>query len=107
MRLLYFLAFLVAAPAASYANFYDGNRLYSFCQSPSGSAEFTTCVGMIAGLSDGIWLGYSREICLPPRATVGQIKDVFMNYLADRPQDRHLPSAVLMFNALKASFPCR
>lgn len=98
------------------AQFYDGNKLYSFCSSgTSGAAnshDWAMCTGFIAGLIDqeAMYAATSRGrplFCVPVGATVQQARDVVVRHLAAHPQQRHWAAAAVASHALSAAFPCR
>jgi hypothetical protein len=45
-------------------------------------------------------------ICIPQRATRGQIVDVVKLHMQQNPKDRHSPAVTLVVVALREAFPC-
>ena len=92
-----------------------GNKIFEVCNS-SSDLNFGECIGYIKGAADGVELtDYASvvskviprsQLCLPQTATAGQVKDVFMKYLTDHPEMRHIKANQLMMVALKTAFPC-
>jgi hypothetical protein len=120
------------ATASAETTFFNGNEVCSWCQRTND----VMVLGYVAGLSDqsSLTIGTLRtnlfssprddtEVhlnagmmlslelvgrhCLPAKATVGQVKDVFCGYLRETPQDRHLPAAVLFHKAMQRAWPCK
>lgn len=87
------------------AAFNDGNTMLGRCTSNRDSEVFY-CLGAIAGLADGIQTVSNGVICLPPAATVAQLRDVLLRHLANHPESRHHGIGALMYVALFAAFPC-
>ncbi|MBY2949487.1 Rap1a/Tai family immunity protein [Rhizobium leguminosarum] len=127
---------LVAAMTAStaQAGFFNGNDLYKNC-TQSGSNSFMTGyvsgwvdkwqfdsyhVGEAARqknkqsapnadlMVEMVFLGVAIEgdICMPEKATAGQVADVFCKYLKDNPAQRAESGNMLLGKALAASFSC-
>ena len=46
------------------------------------------------------------NICIPQRATSGQLADVLINYLRGHPETRHKEIGTLAMYAFKKAFPC-
>jgi len=95
----------------SWAQFYDGNRLYTVCRASEQSYEVGGCVGFIVGVSDTLSASKNqrkpnRRICLPRRTTQEQLRKVVVDYLALVPQLRSYDAAVLVELALRTAYPC-
>jgi hypothetical protein len=68
------------------------------------------------GLSDGIEAAeaaHSKSLsgrtvyCDPGRMASGQVRDVFVKYLRDHPEERHQIAELLFLLAMQKAFPCR
>jgi hypothetical protein len=53
-------------------------------------------------------LGRSLIVCwtVPHSVTNGQMIDIAVKYLKDRPEERHLSAAILVVEAMTKAFPC-
>jgi hypothetical protein len=107
-RGLILLSLLGSAPAAQADGFYTGNEAYSECQ-----RSRTWCLDYVAGLADALlyadlnFRGHVLEFCPPDGLTNGQITDMLLLELRSRPEARHRPTAEMLWDALRRSFPCR
>ncbi len=45
-------------------------------------------------------------ICPPTSSTSGQDQDIFLNYLRNHPEERHLTAAELFHTSMQEAFPC-
>lgn len=69
------------------------------------------CLGYVTGSLDS-WAsamaaaGRPQVICIPAGANNDQITQATVRYLRARPQEGGLNAAVVIFAALKATFPC-
>jgi hypothetical protein len=69
------------------------------------------CLGYVVGSLDA-WAsalaaaGRPQVICIPARANNDQITQATVRYLRSNPQEGGLNAAVVIFSALKATFPC-
>ncbi|HEX8513397.1 MAG TPA: Rap1a/Tai family immunity protein [Allosphingosinicella sp.] len=69
------------------------------------------CLGYVIGSTDS-WAsavaaaGRPQVICIPAAATNDQITQATVRYLRANPQEGGLNAAVVIFAALKATFPC-
>lgn len=91
---------------AAQAGFWDGNRLFYFCNRAAG---VEACTAYIMGVADAMAIGpvVSHRACFPNGVTAGQVKDVVLNYLRAQPQRRHNVGVQLVAEALAEAFPCR
>jgi hypothetical protein len=97
--------------AASWGQFYDGNRLLGLCQADAQTYEAGGCVGFIAGVSDSLGASKnqreaSRRVCLSRGTTPEQLKKVVLDYLVLVPQLRGYDATFLVELALRAAYPC-
>ncbi|WP_176762507.1 Rap1a/Tai family immunity protein [Pelagibacterium luteolum] len=109
------LVFLAAAlfSTATHAQFVDGNFLHDLCsRAPQsaqsyaiGVADETFMMQQSVG-DDGLPL-IPAYICIPAGVSSLQVKDSVCAYLADNPESRHWPAAILTRNALLEAWPCQ
>lgn len=101
-----------AMPPAT-AGFIDGNTLLEYCGTSLSSArayvmgvvDHEVTFGAVTGLDDqSHWK--KQFICIPQGVKVDQVKDATCAYLIDNPQNRHWNASVLVYNAVRESFPC-
>jgi hypothetical protein len=103
----------LAGPARSQASddyvgaYTDGNVLFADCQ----VADSFACLSYIIGAVDQLLyvqyaLGGNRIVCIPPNVPQGQVRDIVIKYLADKPEERHVRAASVVVAALSAAFPC-
>jgi hypothetical protein len=111
-------SFAFPVTAVSAAKFDTGNELYATC---TGTVDNEIqCLAFLEGYHTGVTvaaleLGRLASIpaerlqlyCMPQGVTLGQSKDVVVNFLRDHAQVRHLPANALVLNALELAFPCR
>jgi hypothetical protein len=110
MRLfLLFSVCLLALPAQG-QNVSRGNHLHERCSSSAGF-DSGYCIGFIHGVVESIAMYQAsitaKIVCVPPEAALGQIKDIAVNFIASKPELRHGHSVAMVWEALKAAFPCR
>lgn len=112
------------------AHAYTGNELVSACQSQG--SEFFRCMGYIEGFVDGVdafksayvlfeiisgpirkppygerdTVSLSMGYCFPKGVTLGQMRNVFLQYAAQNPADTHRPAEVLLAASFSKAFPC-
>ena len=84
------------------AAFYSGNDLYNKLIS-NDSSDRILAMGYISGIHD-VFDGSS--ICTKQGVTLGQLKDVVIKKLADKPEYRHASADNFVFVALSEAFPC-
>ena len=123
----YFLMILIvsvlcASPTKLQAeeNFNSGNYWLDTCTKDDVRDELH-CLGFIMGLrkmsqallSSDLYFKHDSEfvpvqpICSPLGVTNGQMRDIFIAYLKDRPQLRHEPAHVHWIIAMQEFFPCK
>ncbi len=100
-----------------------GNQLLGYCKEylkdvPADLFNAGLCGGLIDGTRGGVDGGLLlagkrldemnkfRQYCVPDNATRGQLARVVVKHLESVPENLHLNAQVLIFNALKAGFPC-
>ena len=87
-----------------------GNTLYESCGAGGKSRLLMFCLGYLSGFRDGILLGHGRiakNICIPPKTTNGQMKDVVLRALRESPNTRHDGAWELFAHALYKAWPCK
>ena len=119
------LAVLVASPLS--AEPLTGNELLTICEQTDQLAQQGFCTGYILGALEGIKWGVSMPLflmgqktneadsngdvllgyCMPGEATLGQQRDVVIQFLMQNPSTRHGSARSLIQDAYKAAFPCR
>lgn len=80
------------------------------CTSPEASGQIE-CVIYVRAMVEydelhGKSLGQKRFICPQKGVTVGQSREVVLNYLRANPQDLKQPFVLLAHQGLAAAFPC-
>ena len=101
------LALPLPSSTSTYAAFENGNQLLEACSSTDQSAK-QYCIGYTAGVVDSYPLmsDLVGRICIPPTATLGQVRDIVIEYLEASPGERHLEAAAIVLRALITTFPC-
>jgi hypothetical protein len=102
----------------------SGNAFARLCSSiekdtrtESEIGHMRSCVGYVRGFTDGIEFGSSyvedkvnkqvpHLFCEPDGAENGQIIRIILKYIRDNPTEAHLPTSLLIVDALKKAFPC-
>ncbi|SEI78149.1 Rap1a/Tai family immunity protein [Achromobacter sp. NFACC18-2] len=111
----FFLAASIAGALATFpahaVDMFSGNYLLPLCQSKVPT-ENVTCMSYIRGVRDGMDLQQLMTqsqlfYCVPQGVTLGQSKDIFVKYLVDNPNDRHMPGSTLLAVAYIKAFPCK
>jgi hypothetical protein len=97
----------------------DGNFLMDLCDGTAPDepnedvAGVSICLGYLRGILDATvaWESWGhikpKLICKPSGVTTGQLRQVFLKYMRQHPENWHLPGSVLMLNALKGAWPCK
>ncbi|NOC85614.1 MULTISPECIES: Rap1a/Tai family immunity protein [unclassified Ruegeria] len=126
MKHLVLATILTSSAGVVSAQSLDGNALWEVCSSTVRSDE-AFCSGYVFGVNDGGMytalaaqqnvegsslqetmravtdvLGY----CTPNTVNSVQMVDVFVAYLKENPELRHIPAQILFTNALTEAFPC-
>lgn len=110
MRRLVFLAAVLWTMPVS-AQFYSGNNLWSVCSERPPGFNLGVCSGYILGIYDSIMSPISQKsvigrICPPDQLQAGQLRDIVINHLQARPEERHMQAPTIVMNALVRAFPC-
>lgn len=100
---------MVPSTAVAEEDINSGNSMLRTCQEDRGALQ-GICLGRMDGLSSG--LSISRNLadfsvfCPPAGATTQQKIDVFVAYLKQYPERRHLHWSVLATDAFNKAWPC-
>ncbi len=95
----------------------DGNVLFEECSAAQNTVEFTRCLAYIAGAadmignfqlfkSDGNKPLFTTRICIPVKATRGQLTDVVIKYMKDHPESRTDSASLIVMRALVQVWKC-
>jgi len=88
----------------------SGTHWFRKCTSPepNGQIECAIYVRAIVEYDElrGTLLKEARFICPQKGLTIGQSREIVLQYLRDHPQDLNLPFALLAHQGLAAAFPC-
>lgn len=102
-------ALLMAASPAS-AEFWDGNKLLTYCD---GMGALGYVYGAVGAAEAGEKLAMRGAtpptgalVCIPEGVNGGQAVDVACAFLKAHPQSRHLPAAWLVMRSLRLAWPC-
>ncbi|WP_263588420.1 Rap1a/Tai family immunity protein [Sphingopyxis sp. GC21] len=94
--------------------FRTGNDLWATCNTPQSNPDFYQkyyqCSGYIIGAVDSLELSSAiegRGECIPATANVGQITDIVIAYLRDKPAKRSLMAPNVIALAMNEAFSCR
>ena len=106
----------------------DGNMLFSVCENPSNVTQ-SFCSGYVIGLVEGTkfgafmshgttnenhgdeaaWNAYvevALGFCIPENVEYVQLRDVFVKYLKENPEIRHLSARSLFVSSMSSTFVC-
>ena len=96
-----------------------GNEWVSYCPPTevrtrdwNVSTRQTWCWAYARGFIDSVLvmhMGFPEgvRVCVPERATAGQLTDLVTSWIMKHPADRHQPIQVLMLGALADAYPCQ
>ena len=105
---------VLAVEARAETDTQSGNYWSGLCSSNS-SYDQGACIGFVIGLTglgdeafdfDGEKVFKKMGICIPTGATNGQARDIFVQYMARNPGERHQPAPKLLVRALQETYPC-
>lgn len=126
---LILLAMSLASNAAEgEAAVVNGNMLFTVCENPSDVTQ-SFCSGYVIGLLEGTKFGafmsygstngnigdeaasnayveFVLGFCIPEDVEYGQILDVFVKYLRENPETRHLSARSLFVRSMSSTFVC-
>jgi hypothetical protein len=103
------LTVLITNPA--YAGYYTGSNLVSYCESELIQDQ-NSCRRYLSGISDAQDSFYrleflaDRAFCIPDRITNEQLREVFIKYADEHPQDLELVASGMAINAFRMAYPC-
>jgi hypothetical protein len=110
---VFLIAPLGLFPVAANASFYTGDDLYAACMTERGSNTYVEksyeCIAYITGAVDAFNTTRKTnklDSCLPADVTIGQLKEVTMDYLARNPNDRKGSASEQVFKATRKAWPC-
>lgn len=83
--------------------FFSGNDIYSICIADS-AMDHQLCRAYVAGAYD-LWQELYGNLCTPD-FKLSQATDVFVKFLRENPEVRHLTGAALVVRALNSAYPC-
>ena len=97
------LAATLALALPAHAEFFTGNQLPQ--AGDSGKAtDFGGCIGCVTGGADTL---NTAAFCPPARITRGQVRDLVVKYLRDRPEDRNYTADRIIRHVLQGTWPCQ
>ena len=105
------LGFGQAHAAASGYSYEDGNGLLKACRGDS-NFDLGVCHSYLVGIHDAHGsFAYSgllpdRHFCTPDGVEVGVLKDIFLSYAREQPQDLKRTASSLVIDAFSIAFPC-
>ena len=94
-----------------YAGYYTGSNLVSYCESELIHDQ-NSCRRYLSGISDAQDSFYrleflaDRAFCIPDRITNEQLREVFIKYADEHPQDLELVASGMAINAFRMAYPC-
>lgn len=102
---------LVLWAPAGWCAFTTGNDLLSDCEERA-TYDAGYCLGYIASANDthDTWVHWGlmpRQYCVPKAATQGQLEQVVVKYLKERPEKLHKVASGGVIQALALAFPCK
>jgi hypothetical protein len=107
-----FLSVATATPVHAGA-FKTGNDLLEVCGPSAPLYEQGACVAYVTGVADVMGTApdsgetvAGKRACFTAQITMGQTRDVAVNYLTRHPELRHYAAAPLVAWALAEAFPC-
>ena len=106
MALTFALTVVSTQPSAG-GSWISGNTMKATCHSES-LANQGICLGFataIAGVLDDQSIQGWRA-CIPSGVTRGQLRDVMVKFLDDRPEALHFSAESLAAHAFEIAFPC-
>ena len=98
------LVALLMVPTIAHAEFMTGNQLHSKLTGTDVS-ERIQALGYIQGVFDA---GQHFRHCAPDNIgiTAGQVRDIVLKYLNERPELRNFTADLLIIDSLKQLWPC-
>jgi len=93
------------------AGYYTGSNLVSYCESELIHDQ-NSCRRYLSGISDAqdslyrLELLTDRTFCIPDRITNEQLREIFIKYASEHPQDLELVASGMAINAFRMAYPC-
>jgi Rap1a immunity proteins len=98
-----------------------GNQLLEFCKDGQKPELLGLCTGYFYGLKEGLvaqkaWqkksgiydnLLQNEPYCIPDNITLEQQRYIFLNFLNNHPEHRHIIGSILFIFAMREVFPCK
>lgn len=105
MRKYFLVALLMSFSNPVSAGYVSGNDLKSYLHD-KGTGGFMSGVygGYVLGVYDTL---EGLAVCAPSNVTRGQITDIVENYINANPEILHKSGSIVIFQALKQTFPCK
>jgi hypothetical protein len=105
----------IAGADTGLTRFSHGNDLLDRLRDRDNSINYQMGLSYVAGGIDMMLshqyfhpeLTLAKGICLPTGVTLLQLVDIVRLRLEEYPENRHLPSAVMVSGAIRGAFPCR
>jgi hypothetical protein len=98
---------------AGWCDYDSGNDLLQKCRDEHESSRQLQmyCLGYVASAIDSHsawthWGDLTTQICLPNGVSRGQLAQVVVKHLKERPEALHQGGGGLVLNALMLAFPC-
>ena len=96
------LLFPIFLDTTAFADFMNGNDAYERCRSRTEA-----CAGMMMAATDMLTYFQGRKnVCMPGKVSVAQLRDVFLRHLEAQPELRHMNFNHLFYQAMNKAFPC-
>jgi hypothetical protein len=95
-----------------YAGYYTSSNLFNFCESEL-VVDQNSCRRYLSGISDAHDAFYRLEFladkafCIPDRETNERLREIFIKYVNEHPQDLELVASSMAINAFRQAFPCK
>ncbi len=117
--LVLILLWPVAVMGQKVGVFYVGNELMELCEGTDTGEpkenipKYNECVKYLSGISDATstWQAWGNilpmEICVATGVTFEQLRQVFLKFMRQRPEEWHLAAASLMLSAYQEAWPCQ
>ena len=107
-----------ASTAAQTAYFKVGDDLQASCEGSAAgeqnasTAEYLLCLGYLQAVVDtdatfAEWDAFPRQACIPRGVTSSQLRQVFLDWLKERPDYLRFGAASLALKAFSESWPCK
>ena len=105
-----FLPTMTSADAEHRVSTTTGNDLLEYCESKERPFPTGLCLGYVLGASDvesmeGAAFPDRARSYVPNNVSNGQMIDIVVKYLKDRPEERHMLAGLLV-EAMNKAFPC-